>query len=168
LDFGPSDVDRRHTLIASGTVQLPLGMTLGAIWAYRSTLPFNPIAGLDINRDGFVTDYVPGTSRNQGNRELSLAAVNAWRAQNGRASIPASQIDSTKFNSIDLRVTKPFTLRGERKLELIGQVFNVFGTDNLNEPFTSGQVTNALSDSFGRVLTARPRQQAELAARFVF
>jgi hypothetical protein len=54
-----------------------------------------------------------------------------------------------------------------RRVELIGQLFNVFGTDNLGGIGTS-YVTNALSDSFGKVLTALPRQQAELAVRFVF
>jgi hypothetical protein len=43
----------------------------------------------------------------------------------------------------------------------------LLGTDNLGGIGTS-QVTNALSDSFGRVLSALPRQQAELAARIVF
>ena len=53
------------------------------------------------------------------------------------------------------------------RLELIGQVFNLLGTDNLGG-VGSTQVTNALSDSFGRILTAQPRQQAELAVRFAW
>ena len=39
---------------------------------------------------------------------------------------------------------------------------------NLLEQYTSGRVTNALSASFGRVLTARPGRQGELAVRFTF
>ena len=51
---------------------------------------------------------------------------------------------------------------------MIGQVFNVLGIDNLGG-VGSTYVTNALSsDSFGRILTAQPRQQAELAVRFVW
>jgi hypothetical protein len=168
LDYGPSDLDRRHSLAASGAVLMPYGVTLGAVWTIRSTLPFSAIAGVDLNNDGFVTDYVPGTSRNQGNRDLDLSAVNAWRAANGLAPIAAIQIEQDKFNSLDLRVSKSFAIVGTRKLEVLVQVFNLLGTDNLNAPFTGGQVTNALSDSFGRILTARPRQQAELAARFVW
>ena len=39
---------------------------------------------VDLNRDGFRTDLVPGTTRNSGGRDLDLSAVNAWRAANGR------------------------------------------------------------------------------------
>ena len=63
-----------------------------------------------------------------------------------------------------MRVSKAFTLGGNRRVELIAQVFNVFGTDNLQAAWT----TNALSNSFGRILNAFNRQQAELAVRFAF
>ena len=94
-----------------------------------------------------------------------LEAVNAWRAANGLRPIPASQIDTNDYNSFDMRVSKSFALGGSRKVELIGQVFNVFGTDNL-EPVA--WVTNALSNAFGRINLASNRQQAELAVRFAF
>jgi hypothetical protein len=168
LDWGPSTVERRHSLVASGAVLLPWDLTFGAVWTLRSGLPFSALAGRDINGDGFVTDYVPGTSRNQGGRNLDLSAVNAWRALNGRAAIPDTQIESTRFNSIDVRVSRVFEIGGSRKVEVLAQVFNLLGTDNLDAPFTSGRVTNALSDTFGRILTARARQQAELGVRFTF
>jgi outer membrane receptor protein involved in Fe transport len=167
-DWGPSNVERRHTLVASGAVLLPYDITLGAVWTLRSGLPFSALAGRDLNGDGFTTDYVPGTTRNQGGRDLDLAAVNAFRAANGRSAIPDSQIESTRFNSVDMRASKSFSIGGDRKIEVLGQVFNVFGSDNLDAPFSGGRVTNALSDSFGRILTARPRQQAELGIRVVF
>ena len=63
-----------------------------------------------------------------------------------------------------MRASKSFSLGGNRKLELIGQVFNLFGTDNLEATWN----TNALSDSFGRILQAFNRQQAELAVRVGF
>jgi hypothetical protein len=109
---------------------------------------------------------VPGTRRNQGNRDLDLALVNEWRARNNRAPIAADNVDSNKYNRVDVRASKTFNV-GSRRVELIGQVFNVFGTDNLGG-VGSSQVSNALSDSFGRILTAEPRQQAELAVRFVW
>ena len=171
-DVGPSSVDRRHTFVASGAVLLPYDVQLGAVWTLRSSLPFNARAGRDLNGDGFSGDpsgdYVPGTTRNQGDRDLDLSLVNAWRAQNGLAPVPASQIDSSRFNSLDIRASKQIPLVRSVKLELIAQVFNVFNTKNLLAPFTSPQVTNALSDSFGRILTARPGAQAELAARLVW
>lgn len=169
LDRGPSRGDRRHALVASGAVLLPGDVTLGAVWSVRSTMAFSARAGRDLNSDGAVSDYVPGTSRNQGNRNLDLSLVNAWRAANGRAPISENQIDDNQLNSLDARVSKTIRLGGERKLELIAQVFNVLGIDSLLPPGTAaGWVENALSDSFGRILTALNRQQAELAVRFVW
>ena len=111
---------------------------------------------------------MPGTSRNTGNRgdnAAFLAAVNAWRAQNGRAPIPESQLDANGYNRFDLRASKAVQL-GMRRVEFIAQVFNLFGTDNLGIAGTWQE--NALSNSFGRILEVQPRQQAELAVRFTF
>ena len=167
LDIGPAGADRRHVVVASGSVLLPWDLQFGGVWTYRSTMPFSALAGRDLNGDAQVTDYVPGTSRGQGNRNLDLSLVNTWRASNGLAAIPASQIDTNDYNALDVRVTKSLPLGGGRKLDLIAQVFNVFGTNNLlaSGGGAGGWVTNALSDSFGRILTALNRQQAELAVR---
>ena len=166
LDWGPAANDRRHVLVASGSVLLPNDVTLGGVWTLRSTMPFSAIAGRDLNGDALVTDYVPGTTRTIGTRDNArmLEAVNAWRAMNGLGPVPASQIDTNEYQSLDMRVSKAFPLGGNRKLELIGQVFNVFGTDDL----LAAWGTNALSNAFGRILQASPRQQAELAVRFVW
>jgi hypothetical protein len=166
LDNGPADTDRRNSLVASGTAVLPWDMTLGAVWTYRSAAPFSAYTSI-VSADG-QRQYVPGTSRNQGNRDLNLDAVNAYRAQNGLPPIPASQIQSDRYSSIDVRFMKALRVGGQTRLELIAQVFNILGTDNLNAPFSGGQVTNALSSSFGEILTAKNRQQAELAIRFTF
>jgi hypothetical protein len=100
---------------------------------------------------------------------LNLDAVNAWRALNGLRPISAGQIDSNRYNSLDIRASRAFRMPGNRKLELIAQVFNVLGTDNLIASGGVGSyVTNALSNSFGRILTASNRQQAELAVRYAW
>jgi Carboxypeptidase regulatory-like domain len=169
LDWGPADTDRRHMLVASGSMLLPGEVTLGAVWTLRSKMPFSALAGLDLDGDGAATDYVPGTTNNQGNRNLDLALVNAWRVQNGHAPISASQIDSNSYNSLDLRVSRAFRIVDRQRLDVILQVFNVFGRDNLLIPGGSGTyVENALSDSFGRILSAQNRQQAEVAIRYTW
>jgi len=166
LDAGPSDTDRRHTLVASGTATLPWNMTLGAVWTYRSAAPFSAYSA-NFSADG-QQQYVPGTSRNQGNRDLDLGAVNAYRAQNGLGPVPAGQIQTDRLSTVDVRFAKAVRLSGQTRLELIAQVFNILGADNLNAPFSGGQVTSALSSSFGEILTAKNRQQAELAVRLAW
>jgi hypothetical protein len=170
FDDGYGAQDRRHTLVASGAVRLPLDITLGAVWSYRSSRPFGARAGADLNRDGAVTDYVPGTTRdvfNRGDNARNLALVNAIRAQNARAPIPESQLMTDEFRSVDVRISKQVKVGGDRRAEFIAQVFNLFGTDNYGVGAAPWQV-NALSNSFGTINTVFPRQQAELALRFVW
>jgi len=139
-------------------------------------MPFNAVAGADLNGDGIVSDFVPGTTRAMGNRDnrTFLAAVNAYRATLGLAPIAASQLDSNSYNALDMRVNKSFRLSSNRRLELIAQVFNVLGRDNLaasggaggQNGVPPGWTLNIRSDVFGRINQAYNRQQAELAVRF--
>jgi hypothetical protein len=169
-DQGPNNSDRRHALVASGSVLLPYEVNLGAVFTVRSTMPFSAIAGADLNGDANVTDYVPGTTRNQFNRgseAAPLAAVNAYRATRNLAAIPESQIDTNEFYGLDLRASKSIRLTQTQRVELVAQVFNVFNRTNLT-PGAAGWQTNALSASFGTLTSALNKRQAELGIRFVF
>jgi hypothetical protein len=168
LDNGPAATDRRQMFVASGSVSLPWDVTVGAVWTLRSAMPFSARAGKDLDGDGATTDFVPGTTYDQGNRDLDLSLVNAWRAQNGLRPISASQIDKNDYNSFDIRASKSLRLGNRQRVELIGQVFNALGRDNLLPPGAGSYVENALSDSFGRILSAQNRQQAELAIRYTW
>jgi hypothetical protein len=165
-DEGPNNNDRRHALVASGSFLLPGDITLGGVFTARSTMPFSAIAGVDINGDGNVTDYVPGTSRsafNRGNDAEMLALVNAWRAVNNLAAINPA-FSTNEFYSLDIRGSKAITLNGSRRVELIAQVFNVLNRKNIVGAWT----TNALSPAFGTSVSASNMRQAEIAARFTF
>lgn len=173
LDWGFANADRRHNLIASTSVQLPWRFTLGAIWTVRSSLPFSAIVATT-DPDG-IRAYVPGTARNQGNRNLSLDAVNAYRATLGLSPLASSNIDSSRYNSVDIKLSRSFALKSERRrIELGLQVFDLFGTENLGVPSgqmtAGGNMTAANSPNFGRIVGVLNNcyQQAELSARFVF
>jgi outer membrane receptor protein involved in Fe transport len=168
IDFGPSNGERRHAVVASGSVLLPYGITVGAVWTARSQLPWSPLAGRDVNGDTFNTDLVPGTTRNSGGRDLNLTAVNVYRAANGLAPVDESQIESSALSIADLRVSKSIKLQGTMKLDLVLQVFNFLNAKNLQDQYAGGRVNNALSASFGRILAARPMAQGEVAAKLVW
>ena len=163
LDWGPSGIDRRHALVASGSVELPWKFNMGFVWQTRSSLPFSAFSTIQF--DG-VTQYVNGTTRNIGNRNNGalLSSVNAYRASLNLAAIPASQIDSSSYNSFDLKVSRPIFTRNERRIDLIGQAFNLFGRTNL----TGGSTSSSTSSGFGQILGASNLQQAELALKFSF
>ena len=161
-DWGPAAIDRRNALVASGFVNLPAKITLGVIWQVRSALPFSVLSA-SLDADG-NRQYVPGTTRNQGNRDLSLGAVNAYRSTLNLVPIASSQIDSSRFNSLDVKVSRSFFVHEQRRIDLTGQVFNVLGVTNL----TGGTTTRADSAAFGRILGASNLQQAELAVVIKF
>ncbi|PYR75507.1 MAG: hypothetical protein DMF87_20375 [Acidobacteria bacterium] len=166
-DEGPNNSDRRHALVASGSVLLPYEINLGAVFTARSTMPFSAIAGQDLNGDANITDYVLGTTRNvfnRGGQAAALAAVNAYRASRNLAAIPESQISTNEFYGVDLRASKSLRLSATQRVELIAQVFNLLNRTNLLATWT----TNALSSSFGSITSAANKRQAELAIRFVF
>jgi hypothetical protein len=166
FDEGPNNSDRRHTLVASGSFMLPGDVVVGGIFSARSTMPFSAVAGVDVNGDGNVTDYVPGTTRNafnRGNDAQSLAAVNTWRAVNNLAAISPT-FNTNEFYSLDLRASKAIPLSSGRRVELIGQVFNVFNRTNIVPAWT----TNALSPAFGTSVSAAAMRQAEIALRFTY
>jgi hypothetical protein len=90
--------------------------------------------------------------------------VNAWRALNSLAAIPESQIESSRINITDVRISKSLRF-AERRVDLMVQAFNVFNTKNLQAQFGGGRVGNSQSNAFGRITSARPMRQIELAVR---
>ena len=160
------------TLGATKAGARPLDSVTQDILAINNKIPqgATQIAGTDLNRDGAVTDYVPGTTRNVFNRgddAKYLALVNAWRAQNGRTPIAETQLMTDEFKRVDVRIGKQIRVGGDRRAEVIAQVFNLFGSDSYGIGATPWQA-NAQSNSFGTINTVYPRQQAELAVRFVW
>lgn len=166
-DRGPNNSDRRHALVASGSVLLPHDVMLGAVFAARSAMPFSAIAGVDLNGDAAITDYVPGTTRNVFNRgddTQAMAQVNAYRATAGLAPLAVSQINTNEYYSLDVRASKSIPIGAGRKVEVIGQIFNLLNRTNLLALW----MTNVRSNAFGTSVSAANMRQAEVAVRFSF
>ena len=166
-DRGPNNSDRRNTLVASGSFILPGDFTIGTVFSARSPMPFSAIAGIDLNGDGNTTDYVPGTTRNvfnRGNNSAMLAAVNAYRALTTLAAIPAGNVMTNEYYSLDARLSKSLQVTASRRVELIAQVFNLLNRKNL----LAAWQTNALSSAFGTIPSAANMRQAEVAVRFTY
>ena len=111
---------------------------------------------------------MPGTIKGEGNRDndAMMTAVNAYRAANALA--PVTLINNTNdYSRFDIRASKAINLGSRRRVELIGQVFNLFGRTNLGGIGSSFN-TNALSNTFSQLSTAQPRQLGEVAIRVTF
>jgi hypothetical protein len=163
LDWGPGANDRRHALVVSGAYELPLGIIASGIWTVRSSQPFSAYSG-GVNLDS-VGQYVPGTARNQVNRDVDFGVINAFRASRNLAAIDPSTIQNSSYNSFDFRLLKSFRLSESKRLEIYGQGFNLFGRVN----YTNSTIgTSAISSAFGRASGSSNLQQGEFAARFIF
>ncbi|HSP13822.1 MAG TPA: TonB-dependent receptor [Thermoanaerobaculia bacterium] len=103
--FGPLDTDSRHRVTVSALYRAPFGINLSGIGRYRSATPYTDWAGKDLNGDGYAFDLAPGVSH-----------VNTLRG--------------ASFSQVDVRVGKEFTFLGNRGIELIAEVFNVFNSKN--------------------------------------
>jgi hypothetical protein len=98
-EWGPSDHDQRHRLVASATAVGLAGFQLSGIFTYGSPLPFNVVTGTDRNSDTTVNDRPAGVSRNS-ERGFSFA-------------------------SLDLRLGRRFAIGRARAVELIAEGFIV-------------------------------------------
>lgn len=170
LQEGPSG--RKHSLVASGSARLPYSVTVGAVWTFRTALPFDASSGVDLTGDGIV-DLVPGVTTNLAGRDSEgtarlLELVNAWRGVRNLGLIPAGQIEGSDYNRADVRVSRSFVLPGDRSVELSAQVLNLFGRDNLIGGTGGAFINNSLSNAFGTYSVAGARQEAEVGIRFKF
>ena len=147
---GPSDNDQRHRLVVSGTLgggtgdrlsRALAGFQFGYLIAYATGVPFNVLAGSDLNNDTNNNDRPPGVSRNS--------------ARQGSTS------------SVDLRLSRPFTVGGQR-LEAMLEAFNLFNQVNilaLNNTYGTG---TAPLPTFGQPTLAGDPRQFQVGVRWSF
>jgi hypothetical protein len=74
-------------------------------------------------------------------------------------------VASQRYNDFDIRISKYFFQHETRRLEIIGQAFNLFGTENYT---STGVATSPVSYTFGAPTAANNVQIGELAAKFTF
>lgn len=103
--FGPLNVDARHRVTFSGIYRAPYDIQLGAMFRYRSALPYTVHAGVDLDRDGFNLDL-----------PSDVAHVNSARGES--------------ISQLDLRVSRELTLGDRYAVELMAEMFNVFDEEN--------------------------------------
>jgi hypothetical protein len=132
-EFGPTPNDQRHRFTFAAWGQTPGGFLVAPIWTLASAVPMDILMP-----DG--QSRVPAFQRNAGGRLFKSAgdlnrALSELNAGGGTGGAPLPLVsDSARFgdsfNSLDVRVSRPFTRRHIR-LEPILEVFNVFNVTNI-------------------------------------
>jgi len=120
---GPTDFDRPHNLVISGSWAVPHtgGLTLAAVGRYLSGDPFTILdTSVDPDQNGILFDPLPaGRYEKDGNSYFSDGGRNGARGPD--------------FMQIDTRVSYRIPARG-MQVELIGEIFNLTNRANWASP----------------------------------
>lgn len=153
-DKGLSDNDQRHRLTISGLIAFPRdragsllsrlyrGFSLSYLYSYASALPFNVLAGSDLNRDTNNNDRPFGLGRNTGR--------------------------GFDFSSLDLRAARTISFNERFALNLFVEGFNLLNRSNLTVPNNTYGTGTAPRSGFGRPTAALDSRQMQFGLRFSF
>ena len=139
--WGPSDYDRRHTMVVSGATQiLPGSVRIGLSGIFRATSgrPWTPIVDDDVNADGrfgndraFISSDLlfQDPTEDLANLDRVLGEWDCLREAVGRI-MGRNTCRNPWFYTLDLRLRRDFrTLRGQR-VEVVADFFNVLNLIN--------------------------------------
>jgi hypothetical protein len=107
-DYGPSGEDIRHRFVLAGTLHAPGGVDLSTLTQAESARPFTLTTPMDVNGVGDPIN--------------DRAIVNGVQTS-------LDQLRGTPYIQVDLRVSRPFTMRG-RTITPFVQFFNLFNRNN--------------------------------------
>ncbi len=161
-EFGPSRIDERHRIVASGVFSVPYGFQFMPIVQLASARPYSLNLGLDIDGDGLATNdrICEGTSpaavfAARGNT-TALAALNPLGCRQvqvnsireGFITSGGNVIEtrSGRFFNVDLRAQKGFRLGERFNIKAYADFYNLFNTENLS---FSNRLGNTAATSAG-------------------
>jgi hypothetical protein len=148
-EFGPTRIDERHRIVASGLFDLPHGFQISPIVQFASARPYSLNAATDIDGDGRSTvdrvctgfdplallqasltdpSTVPAGATAFGCTQLSVNSQRTGFVVNG------GKIEkrSGRFFNVDTRVTKTFPIGEKVKVKGYINFFNIFNRENLS------------------------------------
>jgi hypothetical protein len=190
-DWGRSDYDVRHNLVASASYDLPLGSSalgrgwqVNAIGTFASGVPFTPIIPGDPDRDGSTDNVarpsvVPGVSTQpRGGRSAELwfaPEAFAFPGAGFRGDARRNLLEGPGLATVDVSLMKTHRLGRRLELQVRLEVFNVFNRANLDLPSNDPDGA-AVFDETGRRLptagqifsTITDPREAQLGVRLAF
>jgi hypothetical protein len=147
-EWGPTENDERHRVVAMGVFELPYGVQVSPIFQAASARPYTLTAGRDLNRDGTNNDrYIDPETGEQ-------------------VSINSARGDSTTV--LDLRTTKFFDMGQGRRLGFFAEFFNLLNTVNFGNRYTGNARSANFQQPTGFIAGIGYPRQVQLGARFLF
>ena len=136
--FGPNRLtDARHRVSASAVIRVPGDIQISPVWLFRTALPVAIFQGLDLNND-FTNNDIPDKAftynPDDPTKPIDIGACTTWNCGRGY-----------RFSQVNLRVSHPFKLAGRARVDAIGEIFNLFNSENPTAFTTrrfNGSITN--------------------------
>lgn len=159
---GPAIQDQRHRLVLSGLCGLPGSFQLSGIMTLGSGRPFTPLAGADLNGDGNGGQFPPDRARRNPADESTSVGRNSGT--------------TVGHSTVDVRLSRRFTLPHGAGIDAMLEAFNVFNRVNFVEDtnqssfviFGSGAYPSTPLPAYGRYTLTMPPRQLQAAARLTF
>ncbi len=190
-EWGPSLFDARHRFVASASWMLPSlasaaspvrvvlgGWQLNAIATHNSGTPFTvsdsanvalqanspPISGFPASRPNLAGD--PNQGPHTVDAWISRSAferlnVQTQAGQFGNAG--RNIVRGPAYTNLDLALVRDFSLKGDTRLQVRAEMFNVTNHVNLGLP-----VADLNSPNFGRILSAGSARLMQFAVKLLF
>ena len=151
---GPTDVDRRHNLVLSGSAIVPGtgGLTVGTVARYLSGTAFTVHdTNTDPDRNGILIDPLPaGTYSGSGADAITVDNAGGRNGAYGPS-----------FFQWDMRLGYQIRIRETSRIELFGECFNLTNRANFDNP-TGDRRSHQLPGGDG---AASGRRAADVPAR---
>jgi hypothetical protein len=160
--YAPANVDRRHTAVISGRMEVPKtrGVTVSGVLRMMSGAPFTiHDTNIDADQNGILFDPLPAGTYS-GTSSDSLQNVENKGGRN-RARGPG-------FMQLDMRLGYRARLGSRRTLDVFGEVFNVTDHANFTNPSGDRRNTADFLRLTGLVANTGFPRQAQLGLRFGF
>ena len=185
-NWGPSDFDRTHILVATWTWQLPFfrndsgvgrvlgGWEISGIGRFQSGAPLTVNANTAIGgrRADLIGDpYLPESERTalpNGAVPYLNPASFAPAPEGRRGNTTRGQFRGPNMTVFDVSLRKQFAVKGDVKLQFQADLFNVFNQDGLRFGTGSGSTLNFSGGGFGQLNGAAAPRQVQLGVRLQF
>ncbi len=160
LNEGPTDFDNRHNFTVSGTALIPRTGGLNVSWVGRaiSGRPFSLVnQNVDPDLNGILAEPLPAAEyKGSGNNAYT---VSNYKAERNGAYGPG-------FFGLDMRVGYGFRVRGQRKLEISADLFNLTNRTNFANP--TGNQASAQFLLLTAYSTSYSPRKVQIGARLEF